>query len=375
MNSPLILISGAGIAGLALARRLEQFGMEYLLLEKHSATERSTSGIALPFNAIQALRQFNLVEKVLKVAHQVHEVSYTRKDGSVLGRASLQEPPLNNDKFVAMQRSQLHEILLEGVLPRIHFETTIQAIEPQRDGVDVKCSNPALDGMFDVVVSAEGIHSSLRQQCFPGKATTVDYNMPTWRFLVEYPNHGLQPIYMLNYSELFMAYPISPDSLYCYAHVYDEAGRYQNGNPHEHLKTLFGSFGGEVNNILKRLGEQPVLCGRVESVSQPYYAKGRIVFIGDASHACSPLLQQGAAAAFEDVLCLVDQLRTHPVDQAIAEYQRIRAPRVDWVVKTSDGPIRMMKLMDNPIGAFVRDGIVRKKGPLNADGWRKLSMQ
>jgi hypothetical protein len=44
-------------------------------------------------------------------------------------------------------------------------------------------------------------------------------------------------------------------------------------------------------------------------------------------------------------------------------------------MKTSDSPIKLMKWMNNPLGTFIRDMIVRKKGPLNADGWKQLAVQ
>lgn len=373
MTKPRVLISGAGIAGLALARCLEQSGIEYVLLEKRSHGRQESSGIALPFNAMRSLRELGLAEKVLEAAHQVHEVTYTKKNGSILGRASLDESPLNQDIFVAMRRDKLYEILLEGIEPRIHFDTMIESVDSTRNSVDLRCSDPTLNGEYDLVVSAEGIHSTLRQYCFPNEVTVVDHQIPNWRFLVDYPNHGLQPIYMFDRTELFMIYPISPDSLYCYAHVYDESGEYGSGNPHEHLHKLFGTFGGEVNHLLARMGNQPIICSRLQSVKKPYYACGRTVFIGDAGNACSPLLQQGAASAFEDAICLADQLQNHSVEAAIKAYQQARAPIVEWTVSTSDAPVKKIKMMRHPIGAFVRDTIVRKRGPLNVSGWKHLA--
>lgn len=373
MKPPRILISGAGIAGLSLARRLDQLGIAYVLIEKRAAAAPSGAGIALPFNAIQALRQLDLAEPVLAAAHQVREVIYTKKDGALLARASLLEAPLDQDKFVAMRRSDLHAILLDGIAPRIHYQTSIDAIEARPDGVQVRSANPAVQGHYDLVVSAEGIQSDLRQRSFPGEATTVDHNVANWRFTIELPKHGLQPTYMFGRSEMFMAYPIGPDALYCYAHVYDDTGQYAKRDPQQSLRQLFGGFGGPVGAILDRLGTQPVQVGRLESVIKPYYAKGRVVFIGDAGNACSPLLQQGAACAFEDALCLAEQLQQLPVDAAIEAYQKLRAPRVDWIVAASDGPLKMMKTMRSPLGAFLRNMLIRRKGPLNAHGWKQLA--
>ena len=375
MRPARILISGAGIAGLALARRLEQLGIEHQILEKRSASHHGSAGIALPFNAMESLRTLGLAEAVLDHAHQVREVIYAKKNGDVLGRASLLEPPLDKDKFVAMRRDKLHEILLEGIQPRVHFANTIESFSAEADGVNISCSNPALSGVYDLVVSAEGIHSSLRQACFPDEETTIDHRIPNWRFMVEVPNHGMQPIYMLGRSELFMAYPVSPDSLYCYGHVYDDTGQFQHGDPKDHLRQLFGGFGGEVGKLLARLDQQPIVRSRLESVVRPYFAKGRVVFVGDAGNACSPLLQQGAASAFEDILCLAEQLGKHASDEAIEAYRRIRQPRVAWVLKASDNPIKALKMTRHPLGAFLRNMLIRLKGPLNAAGWRQLARQ
>lgn len=373
MSSPKVLISGAGIAGLSLARLLSKAGIDYVIIEKRANHALSGSGIALPFNAIMALRTLGLADQVLDAAHQVHQVTYAKKNGQVLANASLDEAPLNKDKFVALKRTVLHDILATDIAEQIHYETVIETMEQVSDGVELTFSNADLNGKYDLVVAAEGIHSPLRKQCYPDEMTVLDRNIPTWRFVVDYPNHGLEPLYMFARTELFMAYPLGPDSLYCYGHIYDETDKFSQGNAHQHLHDVFGDFGGEVPAILRRAAEVEVLSGRLQSVAKPYYSSGRIVFVGDAGNACSPLLQQGAAAAFEDVICLAEQLQKHSIEQAISSYQDIRSPRVEWIVKSSDGPIKMMKKMRNPIGAFLRNMMIKKKGPLNVHGWRYLA--
>jgi 2-polyprenyl-6-methoxyphenol hydroxylase-like FAD-dependent oxidoreductase len=322
---------------------------------------------------MQALRKLGLADKVLASAHQVDEIIYANKKGKTISQASLHLAPLNQDKFVALLRSRLQDILSEQIIADIHFETEINSFNSDESGVTVSCSNPSLSGHYDLVVSAEGIHSSLRKRCFPHKTTTVCHNISNWRFLVDYPQHGLQPSYFFARSELFMLYPISPDALYCYAHVYDADSDYRKGDPQHDLQQLFGQFGGEVPNILKRLDPDSIISSHLQSVDKPYYAKDGIVFIGDAGNACSPLLQQGAASAFEDALCLANQCQQYPIQQAVQEYQRIRAPRVEWVLNHSDIPIQKIKMMRSPLGAFIRNMLFRSKGPLNVYGWKQLA--
>jgi len=375
-QSPRILISGAGIAGLVLAHCLKQRNIAYVIIEKKSQAKYNDAkgtGIALPFNAIQTLRKLGLADKVLASAHQVDEIIYANQKGQAISQASLHTAPLNRDKFVALLRSQLQAILLEQIIADIYFQTEINDFNSHSNGVTVNCSNLNLSGHYDLVVSAEGIHSPLRQRCFPNETTIVNHHIPNWRFLVDYPQHGLQPSYLFARSELFMFYPISPDALYCYAHVYDTEGKYQNGEPLQHLQQLFSQFGGEVPKLLKNLDPASIISSHLQSVDKPYYAKNGIVFIGDAGNACSPLLQQGAASAFEDALCLADQCQKYPINQALQEYQRIRSPRVEWVLNHSDVPIQKIKMMRSPLGALIRNTLFRIKGPLNVDGWKQLA--
>lgn len=373
MNSPRLLISGAGIAGLTLARCLDKLNIDYVLLEKCATSAHGSSGIALPFNAMLALKELGLRDRVLEVAHQVKEVIYTKRNGSVLARANLLEPPINQDKFVAMQRQQLHSLLLDGIESKINFNCTVDSFNSTQSGIDVICSDAALSGHYDLLVSAEGIHSKIRKQCFPTEETTINHNISNWRFIVDSPNHNLQPTYMIDRTEIFMVYPISDDQLYCYGHVYDETSRYNEGDPLTHIKHIFRNFADPARSVLDRLKDEVIVCSRMQSVRKPYFSRDRVVFIGDAGNACSPLLQQGAASAFEDAICLSDQLGKYPADKAIDEYKRIRTPKVEWIVNASDAPMKAVKAMRYPLLPSIRNLAIRKNGPLNVSGWTHIA--
>ena len=134
-------------------------------------------------------------------------------------------------------------------------------------------------------------------------------------------------------------------------------------------------YKGCAEQIFSQLDDTDIIAGRLKSVDNPYFSHGRIVFVGDASSACSPLLQQGAASAFEDVICLSNQLQKSDIDEAILAYKQLRSKRVNWIHQTSDAPLAKMKMMKSPIGAFLRDTLIRLKGPINVQGWRKLAQQ
>ena len=70
----------------------------------------------------------------------------------------------------------------------------------------------------------------------------------------------------------------------------------------------------------------------IEEVAPPAWTAGRVVLVGDAAHASSPNMAQGAAMALEDALVLAETLTAdRAADQALAGYVQRRMSRVTWV--------------------------------------------
>nr|MCH9717361.1 FAD-dependent monooxygenase [Gammaproteobacteria bacterium] len=371
-----ILISGAGIAGLSLARQFNKHGIKYTIIEKKSALDTLGTGIALPANAVRALRFMGL-SSALNQMHQVKEIIYAGVSGRIISQASLLDAPLNKDKFVALQRSKLQDILQHDLNLKtnqtIYFDTSIIGMKQRDKGVDVICSNPDLNGHYDAVIGADGLYSTVRDLAFDAPPL-VDLGVTNWRWVCDYSTRGIQPTYMLGRKNAFLAYPIGRHQIYCYAHQADLSNQYAEPNQaDQHITQLFSDYDGIARPLLANLPDNKAIhTGRLRSVPSPLFSEADVALVGDASNACSPMLQQGAAAAFEDVIVLSELLAKFSVRDALLYYKKLRYQRVNWVVKTSDDGIKSFIKVNSRWSMMARNLLIKKNGPLNVLGWKHL---
>lgn len=368
-----ILISGAGIAGLALARQLKKLNIPFVIIEKRSHMTTDGAGIALPANAVQALRYIGLSSDIDLHGYQVQRIIYTDTTGMVLSDASLSESPLNRDRFVALHRNQFHKILCQDIEDKICFGTTIDLMTPTKSGILVKFNNPEMKPEeFSAVIGADGINSRVRQLIFKDTSLT-DLGVTIWRWTCKFPTHDLQPTYMLGARDVFMVYPISENEVYCYSHIFDPQDLSSKFSDNKMLlKKHFGEYGGIAKIMLSILPDNRyIIPGRLRSISQPVFSSGRVALIGDAGHACSPILQQGAASALEDVIVLSELFRHFSIPDALDHYREFRSERIHWITTSSDGPMKMLINIDSKM-LSIRQQNIRENGPLNVQGWKKL---
>lgn len=366
-----ILIVGAGIIGLSLARQLQKLNIPYRLIEKRNAMPEEDMGIALPANAVRALRYMELGEKIEASAHRINKIICATEAGKILSTASLDEPPLNQDWFVALGRKKLHEILSADI-SNVQFGTTVEQIHFIDNGVSVKFNHSSKRENFSLIVGADGINSRIRRLVFSDNHL-LDLNVTMWRWINDYDTSELQPTYLLGTRDVFIVYPISNNKVFCYAHVFDPDDMYSHlTHSSEVLHNCFAQYGGIAKQLLNVLpDDHNIISGRLRSFEHPLFGKDRIALIGDAAHACSFALQQGAASGFEDVIVLSELLHEFSIPDAISYYERFRKERINWTLLASDAPMKMLGNMDETAVAE-RNKRIRKNGPLNVQGWKTL---
>jgi FAD-dependent urate hydroxylase len=104
--------------------------------------------------------------------------------------------------------------------------------------------------------------------------------------------------------------------------------------------------------------DDQVICSAMEWMELERWHTGRIVLVGDAAHASSPLMGQGGCMAMEDACVLAEELRAAAtVESALASYVSRRKPRVEWVQHQS------MAVGENlTVPAEVRNAALRERG-------------
>jgi 2-polyprenyl-6-methoxyphenol hydroxylase-like FAD-dependent oxidoreductase len=139
---------------------------------------------------------------------------------------------------------------------------------------------------------------------------------------------------MLGRRTAFLTLPISDDRVYCYCDVVsprdpDSAER----TPAERLMLLFSEFADPATTVLGNLDDAAdIHVSVIEEVALDCWVRDHVVLIGDAAHATSPNMAQGAAMALEDALVLAHCLRDiRAIPDALAAFEARRRPRTDWV--------------------------------------------
>ena len=106
--------------------------------------------------------------------------------------------------------------------------------------------------------------------------------------------------------------PVGPNRLYCYADLAAVATEDPTGRDLVRFLALFEDFAEPVRSILSELESfDSIHFSPIEEIIVDTWVQGRVVLIGDAAHATSPNMAEGASMALEDALVLTQMLATH----------------------------------------------------------------
>jgi 2-polyprenyl-6-methoxyphenol hydroxylase-like FAD-dependent oxidoreductase len=319
------VIVGGGIGGLSLARELALRGIQASVLERAAQLNPVGAGIIMNPNAMRVLERNGLADEVRSDSWPYH----TRETRDVRGRllATRDYRPLYESGKLA-EGALVHRAHLLDVLYRSLPPGTVQFGAAVGDVRSIAA---------DLVVGADGIHSQVRRDLFGERAPRymgyrshrfIMRNVADVRCFTEYLGRG-QRIGLV---------PISESKLYVWTTFNSRRG----SNPQDHLPRLFAQF---TDERLQRLSSalpaaEAIITTEIEELWAEdwirLWAQRAAVLLGDAAHAMTPNIGQGAGMAMEDAAVLAEELASGAeIEHALGNYARRRKPRVSTVVRIS----------------------------------------
>lgn len=333
------MVLGGGIAGLAFAAAMNRHGHQITVLEAAPTLRAHGSGLVLGPTAMLALSRLGLRDQAIAA-------------GQVLSRGGLADlamRPLSKDvfghfgersgePFIGIERSVLVRMLAEAA-PECRTDARYVSLEYQGDEVLVELkSGERLRAPW--VVLADGIRSVGREHI--GSAKVRDAGQWCWRGIAEGVDLGEHDNAFLEAwgSEWRYGFtPVGGGRTYWFVTRCDLGAHRPAGCARADRRALLleaaERFPALITRLIEATRSEEVLENRLEDLAPlPRWHQGNLLCIGDAAHAMTPNLGQGATQSLEDGVILAGMVVAggKPAD-AFARFEATRRRRAERTVR------------------------------------------
>lgn len=346
MPTPTVLISGAGIAGPALAYWLTRNGFRVVVVEIADGIRPGGQTVDLRGAGADVVERMGLLAQMKQRALFQRGIAWVAADGS--RRAEMPVSAFDGNGPVSkleILRGDLVDVLYTATKDAVdyRFGTRITALDERDDGVEATLA----DGSTlhaDLVVGADGPHSAVRRMAFgpeDGFLTPLGgYNawftapdsvgLDGWYLAFQAPgglHASMRPSHdpaLVKASLSFRSEPLTYD-------------RHDLGAQRAILRERFAGAGWHCDALLDAAEvAADFYFDSFSQVHMPRWSSRRTVLVGDAGYCASPLSGMGTSLALVGAYLLAgelgpagDRLTTAQLTPALAGYDRLMRPYVD----------------------------------------------
>ncbi len=367
------VVVGGGIGGLTAAVSLVRHGWKVTVLEQAPELGEVGAGLTLWSNALAALDVVGLGDAVRGTGSISGPAGTRTPDGGWLTRI----PAGRLEADFGVTAVGIHRAALVDLL---HAALPAQTVLTGAEVVDVHAESPVSvayrrDGRLeqvrgDLVVAADGINSRTRRTLWEQPGRVRYSGITAWRAVtpeawpVQVPS-GVT----WGKGEEFGVVELGDGRIYWFGAVNAPAGE-RAADEMTEVRRIFGHWHEPIPRLLAATPAHRLLRNDLFHLrpGPDTYVHGRTVLLGDAAHAMTPHLGQGACQAIEDAVVLGRLLDRGDVDEALAGYDRLRRPRTRQVARMSRLSGRLGQQLANPAAVAVRNRVLRIAPPRTAMG-------
>ncbi len=355
-NSQEVLIVGSGFAGLISAIMLKNANISCKLFEANPEIETSGDRLTIFTNSMKVMRLIGVADEVITKGFILEVLKFQDNHGKLMVNRSMGKKSAYGEPTVTIKRSKLHKIILEkaeklGV--EIIYGKKVIGVSENSTSVNLVFED-GTDYSGSFVIGCDGINSFVRRSVLNKDIS------PNYLGLVYFGGfvHNQELIKKLKLEEKTVYVSVGPANFFTYSYLKSREGsgndtihwncflsqperlrkveldRLQDKEVTERVLNVFARWNNPIEEIIENTSEvwKTSLSDIVEIES---WSRGRIIVIGDAAHAMSPLLGQGAGTAMEDAYALARLLEKFDGDYnlAFSELEKLRKPRTTLIAK------------------------------------------
>jgi 2-polyprenyl-6-methoxyphenol hydroxylase-like FAD-dependent oxidoreductase len=350
-----VLIVGGGIGGLSLAIALRQRGFAVDVVEVKKIWTVYGVGIIQQANVVRAMAQLGIVDRYLSASYGFNFVGIYTPNGELI--AKLPGDRLAGEHYpslLGISRLALHDVLTTVAIEKgtnVKLGVTVERLNQQPDRVEVHLTDGTA-AAYDLIVGADGLFSKVRTMVFPDAPKPHFTGQSVWRHnFARRPEIDHLAAHNGRHASAGLV-PLAEDLMYMYVTSIEPGNPWMDPSQlHTLMRSRMTGFGG----LIRELGEEITDPAKVVYkpmevvfVPAPWY-RGRVVLLGDAAHATTPHLGQGAGMAIEDAVVLAEELsKDDCIEHQLKRYMERRFDRCKFIAESSEmiGKFQMDEVPD-----------------------------
>lgn len=343
------IIAGGGIGGLASALALARRGWDVEVLERAPAFTEVGAGLSLWPNGLRALDALGVGRPVRERAALEGQAGIRDASGRWLARADPETLARRYGPVAMIHRADLLAVL-QAAVPEGSLRNAVTVSRARADGTVVHSEG---ESRADLLVGADGIRSTVRASVWPDAPAPRYAGYTAWRMVTP-----AVPVDSISESwgsgERFGYAPLPDGRLYCFAVANAPEGAADEGLAG--LRRRFSGWHDPIPALLDAARQDAVLHDDLYELPHlRAYATGQVALVGDAAHAMTPDLGQGACQALEDAVVLAKCLDGNG---GLEAYDRLRRKRTQMIVRRAHRTGAVAQ-WESPVAVVLRNTALR----------------